>query len=140
MAARVLTAPTPRLPRGWSMKVLVIDDDRSVRTALKRLLSTHGYEVLTATDGAVGLQLLASFHVDVILLDERMPVMNGKIFRERQLSDPLIADIPVVLISDVPNLNDFTGSMRLEHARKSDSDYLVETVARVCSARAHGRD
>jgi len=119
---------------------LIIDDHEGVRTALKRLFETHDYEVLTAANGADALTVLAACRVDVILLDLCMPVMDGIMFRERQLADSLIARIPVVVISDVVGASDFTSSMGLEHASKGDSERLVDTVARVCLAGAHERD
>lgn len=116
--------------------VLIIDDDQSVRAALKRLLESYGYDVLSATNGLVALRLLTSFRVDVILLDERMPVMNGKVFRERQLANPRFARIPVLLISDAPNLRDFEPDKGVvEHAPKNDPDTIVAAIARVCLAR-----
>ena len=118
---------------------LIVDDVLSVRTALKRLFVTEGYDVLTAADGAVALRLLESFRVDVILLDIIMPVMDGQTFRDRQLADPRIADIPVVLISESPNASELAKSMGVEHAPKSDPDALVRRVARACQARVHGR-
>ena len=111
---------------------LIVDDNLSVRTAIKRLFVREGYDVLTAADGAIALRLLESFRVDVILLDIVMPVMNGQAFRDRQLADPRIADIPVVLISEVPNVRELAKSMGVEHASKSDPDALVRCVARAC--------
>ena len=91
---------------------LIVDDHEGVRTALKRLLETHDYEVLTAANGADALAVLAGCRVDVILLDLCMPVMDGILFRERQLADSLVARIPVVVISDVVGASDFTSSRR----------------------------
>ena len=115
---------------------LIVDDGLSVRTALKRLFVTEGYDVLTAADGAIALRLLESFRVDVILLDIVMPVMSGQAFRDRQVADPRIADIPVILISEVPNARELAKSMGVEHASKSDPEALVRRVARACDARA----
>ena len=118
---------------------LIVDDGQDVRTALKRLFVTEGYDVLTAPDGAVALRLLESFRVDVILLDIVMPGMNGEVFREKQLSDPRIADIPVVLISAIPNATELAKSMGVEHAPKSDPDALVRRDARACQGRLNER-
>ena len=69
-------------------------------------------------------------------LDIVMPVMNGQTFRDRQVADPRIADIPVVLISEVPNVRELAKSMGVEHASKSDPDALVRRVAWACDTRA----
>ena len=115
--------------------VLIVDDDQTARTALKRLLGAHGYDVLTAANGAIGLRLLASFRVDVILLDIVMPVMSGQLFRDTQLADPRIAEIPVVLISELPNASVLAGSMGVDHAPKGEPNILVQRIAKACEAR-----
>ena len=56
---------------------MVIDDDEAIREFVSWVLSDDGYEVVTATHGAVALDMLERWHPDVILLDMRMPVMDG---------------------------------------------------------------
>jgi CheY-like chemotaxis protein len=80
--------------------VLVIDDDAAVRRAVARFLRAEGLAVLEATNGAEGLmRLREAGDVSAILLDLRMPVMDGWAFRREQRLDPAIADIPVVIMS-----------------------------------------
>jgi DNA-binding response OmpR family regulator len=79
--------------------VLVVDDDKSSRALLELALSTEGYEVRSAANGAAGLDGARRLHPDVILLDLAMPIMDGFAFRAAQLSDPSIAGIPVICIS-----------------------------------------
>ena len=62
--------------------------------------------------------------------------MNGQTFRDRQVADPRIADIPVVLISEVPNVRELAESMGVEHASKSDPEALIRRVAQACDARS----
>jgi two-component system response regulator MprA len=57
--------------------ILVIEDDASVRDALERALAFEGYDVVTATDGAVGLTSLRSAKVDLVILDVMMPHLDG---------------------------------------------------------------
>lgn len=61
-------------------RVLVVEDDDSIRDFITLALSDHGYEVTTAADGAVALEKLATFQPDLILLDMRMPAMDGWAF------------------------------------------------------------
>jgi CheY-like chemotaxis protein len=82
-------------------RVLVVDDDQDIRDVIQILLEEHGYEVVLAKNGLQALETLCgspSLPV-LILLDLWMPVMNGWQFRERQLADPRIAAIPVVVFS-----------------------------------------
>jgi CheY-like chemotaxis protein len=79
--------------------VLVIDDDLDSRTLLEMALSVAGYPVASARNGAEALAIARRDHPSVILLDLMMPVMDGYAFREAQLREPSIADIPVICVS-----------------------------------------
>jgi CheY-like chemotaxis protein len=59
------------------MKVLVIDDDHLVRYALSKVLSSYGYEVVTAADGKRGMIVLREEHPDVVVTDIIMPEQEG---------------------------------------------------------------
>lgn len=62
-----------------SKRILVIDDETNVRTMIRLTLEHSGYEVQSAEDGAVGLQLLKSGPpMDLVLVDYRMPGLNGQ--------------------------------------------------------------
>ena len=85
------------------ISVCLVDDQTLVRQGVKSLLdlSDDIRVCAEASDGAQALSLLRSLDPKprVILLDLMMPVMDGREFREHQLRDPSIADIPVVVIS-----------------------------------------
>ena len=57
--------------------LLLVDDEESILSALKRVFRRDGYQVITATSGALGLEALTRQPVDVILSDQRMPGMTG---------------------------------------------------------------
>ncbi|MBF0161152.1 MAG: fused response regulator/phosphatase [Magnetococcales bacterium] len=59
------------------MKILIVDDDRINSTVLNRLLSREGHQVLSAEDGRAGVEMFASEQPDLVLMDIRMPHMNG---------------------------------------------------------------
>jgi CheY-like chemotaxis protein len=82
------------------VKILLVDDDESIRSPLKEHLEEEGHVVTTAADGQQAFRMLRrGERPDVIVLDAMMPVMNGWDFRSAQLSDPDFASIPVVLVS-----------------------------------------
>ena len=60
--------------------VLIVDDDRNLALFLSTVLTLDGHEVVTATDGQAALDLLVERAVDVIVLDLRMPRMDGRTF------------------------------------------------------------
>jgi CheY-like chemotaxis protein len=82
------------------LRVLLVEDDASSSEAMRDLLEMSGHTVDCASNGREALDRL---HEDpaycVILLDVMMPVMNGYEFRDEQLKDPLLASIPVIVLS-----------------------------------------
>jgi len=77
-----------------------VEDDAAVRGALQDALSDDGFEVATAENGRAALELLrAGRRPSAILLDLMMPVMDGWDFRQEQLNDPSLKDIPVVVLT-----------------------------------------
>ena len=88
------------LPPSPVPTVLVIDDDPGIRRLMTSFLKLEGFAPVTAANGKEALAYLRNGGVvDVILLDLRMPVMDGWTFRREQRRDPAIADIPVVVLS-----------------------------------------
>jgi CheY-like chemotaxis protein len=81
--------------------ILVVDDDDDVRDAQCVALQAAGYRTMAAKHGADALELLRApgAHVDLIVLDAQMPVMDGLTFGALQRADPLLARIPVVACS-----------------------------------------
>jgi CheY-like chemotaxis protein len=79
--------------------ILVVEDDQDCRIMLATLLTSAGFQVLTASNGAEGLTVARRHHPCLILLDYMMPIMDGAEFRLEQRADPSLADIPVVLLS-----------------------------------------
>jgi CheY-like chemotaxis protein len=81
--------------------VLVVEDDRDIREIVIETLTEEGYGTFAAANGQEALAYLTSAArlPGVILLDIMMPVMDGRTFRARQLEDPRLAGIPVVVMT-----------------------------------------
>lgn len=81
--------------------VLIVEDDLDIRENLAEFVMSEGYAVQTAADGREALDLLRAATVlpQVILLDLRMPRMDGFKFREEQEKDARLAAIPVLLMT-----------------------------------------
>ena len=71
------------LPYVTRDSILVVDDDESIRQIVRIYLSEEGYVVREASNGQIALEMLADFQPAVILLDLRMPVMDGWEFTRR---------------------------------------------------------
>lgn len=83
-------------------RILVIDDERSIRVTLKEILEYEGYQMDEAPDGPAALELAAREKFDVILCDIKMPLMDGIEVLDKLL---LMNDTPVVMISGHGNID-----------------------------------
>jgi CheY-like chemotaxis protein len=87
------------------MSILIVEDDDGVRDTLATILRDEGYAVETASNGEAALRQVAARPLPtLILLDLMMPRMDGIHFRERQLADPELRAVPVVVISARPDV------------------------------------
>jgi CheY-like chemotaxis protein len=106
-------------------RVLVVDDDTDVRTAIAEALASVGHRVTEAVDGLEGLQVARQEPPDLILLDLMMPRMNGWQFRAAQQADPLLSRIPVVVVSgNLPEQVHAVGAVAHLHKPFSLSELL----------------
>jgi len=92
------------------MRVLIVDDDDHIRTGLKRTLGRLGYEVSAAANGEDGLKLAGEILPAVILVDLRMPGMDGHTFARRINS--LELDASLILMSGHGEMDDVIDAMR----------------------------
>jgi len=117
-------------------KVLLIEDDESIRENLTELLEALGYIVETAIDGQDALDNLKSSQnlPALILLDLMMPVMDGFQFRKIQELDPKISRIPVALMTAGGDIEAKSEMIRADaHLKKPfDLDQVIDTLERLC--------
>jgi DNA-binding NtrC family response regulator len=77
--------------------ILVVDDERVIREGLRRLLSSEGYQVVTAQDGQEALDLLRSENIHAVLCDLKMPVKGAiEVLEESKTEYP---EIPVIILT-----------------------------------------
>ena len=99
--AAMATLPEP--PAGHvatrSNRVLVIDDDATVRNLMRRFLSREGFDVVTAGGGQEGLEFARELHPSVITLDVFMPDMDGWSVLQAIKQDPELNRIPVIMMT-----------------------------------------
>ena len=80
-------------------KILIVEDDNSIRELLVEIFESEGYQVDSGANGSEGLRALEKRTPDVILMDVLMPVMDGFAFREEQLKKSEWGSIPVLAMS-----------------------------------------
>ena len=87
-----LPGKTEPPPAASGLKILVVDDERDIRRVLRGLFEDEGYTVAEAADGEDGLVLIrASSHPLIVLLDYKMPRMNGAELLQAVMADPQLA-------------------------------------------------
>ncbi len=84
-------------------KILIIDDEKSIRNTLKEILSYEDYEISLAENGLEGLELAKTDEFDVILCDIKMPQMDGIEVLEK--TQELALDTPIIMISGHGNID-----------------------------------
>jgi CheY-like chemotaxis protein len=116
-------------------RLLLVEDNELTLEILAFVLRGRGYAVSAAANGREALgRLRAGPLPDCILLDLRMPVMDGRQFRANQLADPALAGIPVLLLSglrDLPQQAAALGAAGYLRKPVGDED-LVAAVERCC--------
>lgn len=98
-------------------RILIIDDESSIRRTLRDILENEGYAIDDAPDGIEGLKLVKTNHYDVILCDIKMPKMDGLEVLDKILENN--SDVPVVMISGHGNID-----TALDAIRKGAYDYI----------------
>jgi CheY-like chemotaxis protein len=128
-----MNQPADRTSDPEHCPVLIVEDDADLREMMAQLLSLEGYRAETASNGREALKYLErGDRPDVILLDLMMPIMDGWEFRRRQVENPELAQVPVVVLSalDQARAADLGGTAFLK--KPLDFDRLLELVRRFC--------
>ncbi len=84
--------------------VLLVDDERMVRTVLSKLLVLRGHTVESAESGIEGLALIEQSRFDIVFVDQAMPEMNGREFA--RLLHHRLPELPIVLLTGATDIND----------------------------------
>ena len=92
-------------------KILVIEDEATLQKALDDVLSQEGFEVFSATDGIIGLEVAKKEKPDLILLDIILPKMDGfEVLSKLKANDE---NTPVVILTNLSDLNDVQKALDL---------------------------
>ncbi len=116
-------------------EILLVEDDDDIRESLIDLLQDRGYAVTAVTNGRDALARLTSGPAPcLIILDLMLPIMDGWEFRAQQTANPTWAEIPVVVLSGVPDAQQH--ALKLKAAdflgKPIDLDRLYRTVEQHC--------
>jgi two-component system, cell cycle sensor histidine kinase and response regulator CckA len=112
--------------------ILLVEDDHSIRAALQGILEEEGYGVATAENGRQALERLGSGSApDLIVLDLRMPIMDGWEFRAVQKSDPKLAGIPVLAVSADGSAKAAAIDAEAYLRKPLSTEALLDTISRI---------
>ena len=104
-------------------RILIVDDEPSVRTMFQRVLHHAGFDAIVATGGADGLRLLKQDPtIGLVMLDLMMPECDGWRFRHAQRTDARIAHIPTLIVTGSP-------LHQIVHDELQATDYLLKPVS-----------
>jgi CheY-like chemotaxis protein len=125
-----------------SGNVLIVEDDPDAREMIATLLTTQGFYAVGAEDGLEALHLLRTVchrapHVPcLVLLDLTMPRLGGHEFRRAQLNDPILAGIPIAVMSGATDATERAEALGAVATliKPLDLDVLVDVVRRYCTA------
>ena len=102
-------------------KILIIDDDRVTLTMLEMILSRHGYQVLSAKDGAEGLEVASKEKPDVVISDMLIPKIHGLDICNKIKQNPQLKDTKIILMTAV-----YKGAAFQFEAKESGADHFIE--------------
>lgn len=104
-------------------KILVVDDESDCLSIIQCRLEWSKYEVITASNGAEGLQIAENEKPDMVLLDTNMPVMDGIEMLERMRKNPVLRDTPVIMVTALCESHDIAAASAYGIA-----DYVTKPV------------
>ena len=113
--------------------VLIVEDDEDLREMMAQMLTIEGFGTATVSNGREALEYLHTTRKPhVILLDLMMPVMDGWEFRRQQKADPLIAPVPVIVLSALDQRRAAPMEAEAFLNKPLDFDRLLELVRDHC--------
>ena len=116
-------------------KILVVEDDESMRDLLRLHLGNAGYQVTLAEDATVAGRSLLASPPDLVIADIHLPFLNGLEFASLLLADTTVPNVPVVLISAHEHYRQRAEALGMTFLLKPiPKAQLLETVEKVLSS------
>lgn len=103
------------------IKILIADDDPDIRDILKLTLSEENYEVIEAPDGEEALKIIHSKSLDLVLLDYKMPKIDGRQVCSAVKKDLLLRHLPVIMVTGKGEISD-----KIDGIDAGADDYIVK--------------
>ena len=129
---------TPKSNTGKAIRILYVEDAAVIRDTIARLLELKGYTVGYARNGQEGIDMSLKWNPDVILMDLRMPVMDGYKAMNRIKLNPKTQHLPIFVVSAWSSQKERTQA-KLAGAdeffvKPPDLERLIETIDQYCNS------
>lgn len=93
-------------------KILIVEDDPFLLKMYQKKFQVEGFEVEVAEDGVAGLEKMASFAPDLVLMDIMMPKLNGLEAIQKAKADPTTAKIPILVLTNLSTSTDAEAAVK----------------------------
>ena len=113
--------PYPKHHKYMAIKILIVDDDPDIRDVLKLTLSEENYEILEAADGEEALKIIHANQPDLILLDYKIPKVDGREVCRRIKKDLLLRHLPIIMVTGKGDISD-----KVDGIDAGADDYVVK--------------
>ena len=120
-----ISSASPAEADSRDLKVMIVDDSKTIRRTAELLLKKAGYKVITAADGYEALAIVARHHPDIIFIDIMMPKLDGYQTCSLIKNNKLYRNIPIVMLSSKDGLFD-----RAKSRVSGSDDYLTKPFTR----------
>ncbi|MCX5707004.1 MAG: response regulator, partial [Candidatus Omnitrophica bacterium] len=104
-----------------AIKILIVDDDADIRDVLKLTLSEENYSILEACDGEEALKIIHHDQPDLVLLDYKIPKVDGREVCRRIKKDLLLRHLPIIMVTGKGDISD-----KVDGMDAGADDYVVK--------------
>lgn len=118
-----------------SKKILVVEDDKDIRTVLVKKLKIEKFKVYQAKNGKQGLNITKTKKPDLVLLDILMPVMDGLTYLKKLRAEKWGENVPVIMLTNMSESEKIA-----EAVKYNASEYLVKTDWKIADVVQKIRD
>jgi len=111
--------------------VLVIDDSGFVREMVRKIVGMLGHDTIQAEDGVSGLELALEKRPELIVLDVKMPKMDGLTLLKTLRANPDFSDVPIIMLSSIGDQHIVTGAVKMQigaYVLKNDPKELAKRL------------
>jgi DNA-binding response OmpR family regulator len=118
------TANKASARQGRAKVILIIEDEADIRNFVARVLELEGYQVLQAGDGKTGMEIIKENSIDLLLLDLRLPELDGWSILRQMKHKPEFSQIPVVVLTAIAE-----SGQRRRTLRMGATQYLIKPLS-----------